>query len=94
MSTLLKLRGCDRLASVFLKNNFKASLIKASNLSTKTDEASEAVVEDLKELKFNPNYVNKNPRNLEWSGHQYKRFGWNLQYPPKDFYHQYAAIYI
>lgn len=37
---------------------------------------------------FNQNYKNKNPRNLEWSGHQYKRFGWNLQYPPKDFYHQ------
>ncbi|CAF1014044.1 unnamed protein product [Brachionus calyciflorus] len=37
---------------------------------------------------FSPNYENRNPRNLEWSGHQYKRFGWNLQYPPKDFYHQ------
>ncbi len=36
----------------------------------------------------NPNYENRNPRNLEWSGHQNKRFGWNLQYPPKDFYHQ------
>ena len=39
-------------------------------------------------VEFNPNYENRNPRNLEWTGHQYKRFGWNLQYPPKDFYHQ------
>jgi len=38
--------------------------------------------------KLSTTYVNKNPRNLEWSGHQYKRFGWNLQYPPKDYYHQ------
>ena len=27
-------------------------------------------------------------RNLEWNGYQFKRFGWNLQYPPKDFYNR------
>lgn len=31
-------------------------------------------------------------RNLDWGGYQYKRFGWNLHYPPKDFYHQYVEF--
>ena len=94
MSTVLKLKGCNRLASVFLKTCYASSAIRAKNFSTETNETIETETEDLKELEFNPNYTNKNPRNLEWSGHQYKRFGWNLQYPPKDFYHQYVYVYF
>jgi hypothetical protein len=44
------------------------------------------------EYEFNSKYLNKNPKNLEWSGHAYKREGWNLHYPPKNFYHEYAYI--
>ncbi|KAL7676931.1 hypothetical protein ACOME3_003181 [Neoechinorhynchus agilis] len=31
---------------------------------------------------------NRNPRNLEFLGFAHKRQGWQLQCPPKDFYHQ------
>jgi len=61
-----------------VNNNVKLS---ASSLNKSTATTANGI-------EVNPNYVNRNPRNLEWSGQQYKRFGWNLQYPPKDFYHQ------
>ncbi len=80
---LLLTKLCQNLGSLnpsLLRVDFK--LLSANKLKYSQDS------EDKKEPQFNPNYVNRNPRNLEWSGDQYKRFGWNLQYPSKDFYHR------
>ncbi len=75
-------------ASNMLKSNFNIIALSRhdySKIATIDAESSEV---QQTETKINSNYVNRNPRNLEWSGHQFKRFGWNLQYPPKDFYHR------
>ncbi|XP_013408020.1 39S ribosomal protein L18, mitochondrial [Lingula anatina] len=40
------------------------------------------------DMMVNPNFVNRNPRNLEFMGIAKKRKGWILQYPTKEFYHR------
>ncbi len=85
MSSITKL-VCS--ASCLLKSNFKILAIGSLNYSKNVVNETKNCDEQRAEVKLNPNYENRNPRNLEWSGHQYKRFGWNLQYPPKDFYHR------
>jgi len=37
---------------------------------------------------INPNFINRNPRNLELMGLGRKRKGWQFQYPPVMFYHR------
>ena len=64
-----------------LGKHIKISSLFCSQIRNKNTTESQSV-------EFNPNYENRNPRSLEWSGLQYKRNGWNLQYPSKDFYHQ------
>jgi len=36
----------------------------------------------------NPNFINRNPRNLEQMALGRKRKGWQFQYPPVQFYHR------
>jgi len=33
-------------------------------------------------------FINRNPRNLEMMGIAWKRKGWNLQYPSREYYHR------
>jgi len=80
-----------------LKMRLLFSLLKSSENASLSPLLSSSVFRRLKsdsaaarEVKISPNHLNRNPRNLESTGHQYKRFGWNLQYPPSDFYYQCA----
>jgi len=36
----------------------------------------------------NPNFINRNPRNLEQMGIAHRRKGWNFQYPTRYYYHR------
>lgn len=57
----------------------------ARAFSTSVPAASESPNKD---VKVNPLFENRNPRNLEQMGLARKRQGWVLQSPRKDFYHR------
>ena len=77
-----------RLIALNNPNKNRISVHNALSYCTKTEKTDSEKQQKDVEYEFNPRYLNKNPRNLEWSGHAYKRMGWHLQYPPKDFYHE------
>ena len=76
------------IANITRLNIFIPKILRARSVYVSNTRLGSQAENPNDTSEVNPNYENRNPRSLESTGHQYKRTGWNLHYPSKEFYYR------
>jgi large subunit ribosomal protein L18 len=84
MSTLSRLARCPLQKMLKTASSFEVPLISKTFCRHLSVDSAPPPSQPKVEKQF----VNRNPRNLEFLGIAWRRLGWRFQYPPRDFYHR------
>ncbi|CAH1801635.1 unnamed protein product [Owenia fusiformis] len=74
------------LTTVLTKSNITNRRVLCRGIHLTTTQLKDGSSNE--QITINPNYENRNPRNLELMGYARKSKGWRFQYPDREYYHR------